>query len=700
MHCLIYLSSQKWPPNTHASLTQLGTNILQNSKGISGRPAADNATAALAHLIAPEMKKIHLMKNVNMREEEFVNRVNDRTPNILHQALSRDALSAITRSKFDLYRFGLAQLSISDQENLIRSSNRNLIKAYTPKVTLYEAVHHGVAYKASFNGTSGLILKSGSEESEGGIDYYLFSEERGWGSPVVSKITEKIHLAGSVNKYVNENHAAFTRGLGFPSANQTAFETNSLSIHATTLDEIARSVSRLQSTYPAQIHNGIFNVPQSQQASPNLVEKIFHSNIFAIGKFVIGVLPAGSCVIAVLDIAEMIALPAKTNAELKDQGLTLAVDALFCFSGMIKLGETQNIIRSVRNAFNFNSPDEFAAKKMAKSSAEQSSEIDAGSELLDNSRKLVMAEQLAAAPPDFDFRTGFSDFVESALTKTSGVPDIIFIHKNRLEVPPDLQPEGLIQKSAGGPLFLVVNVGDSEKRVSYLWNESEKQLERQTDQWLNAYGHLMDRDPKALTLFKQDLLRRAYSKHISDILYNNNCLNAIQQHEYQSHFDHPPESVVDGVYSVGDRRYIKINKQFYMLAHKPELAAVERVVGQGIPKDLQLDMRYDGATWKVVNNHLISPISKLPERITSFSDALKQGFNLPEGWQATAMYVDRENTDQFIFSFRDSDGNTLYRRGPDRKKPSKCYPKKSLKKFVATGRDVRRLMVPAQGAAQ
>ena len=668
MHCLISLSSTEWPLNTHASLTQLGANLLQHSKGIPGEAAPDNATSALAHLIAPEMQKIRLMKVVSLREEEFVKRANDRDPNVgLHQALSRDALSALTRSKFDLYRFGLAQLPISDQENLIRSSNRNLIKVYTPTVTLYEAVHYGVAYKASFNGTSGLILKSGSEDNEGGIDYYLFSEERCWGSPVVSKITKNIHRAGGVNKYVKENHAAFTHGLGFPSVNQTAFETNSFSIYATTLDEIAISVSGLQSNYPAQIHEGIFGVPQPQQSSPNLAEKIFHSKIFAIGKFVIGVLPTGSCVIAVLDIAEMIALPAKTNAELADQGLTLAADALFCFSGMIKLGETRNIIRSVRTAFNFNSPEDFAADKMAKPKTEQLREIDVEFGSPDGSPKLVLAEQLATAPQDFDFRTGLSDFFGTPITKTSGVPDIIFIHKNRLEVPPDLQPEGLIQKSAGGPLFLVMNVGDSEKRVSYLWNESERQLERQTDQWLSAYGHLMDRDTKALTLFKQDLLRRAYSQHISDILYNNNCINAIQQHEYQSHFDHPPESVIDGVYSVGDRRYIKINKQFYMLAHKPELAAVERVVGQGIPKDLQLDMRYDGATWKVVNNHLISPIRQLPEFITSFADALKQGFNLPEGWQASAMYVDSENTDQFIFSFRDSNGNTLYRRGPDRK---------------------------------
>ncbi|QRX82132.1 hypothetical protein [Glaciimonas sp. PAMC28666] len=667
MHCLIYLSSKEWPPNTYASLTQLGTNLLQHSKGIPSEAAPDNATSALAHLIAPVMQKIRLMKVVSLREEEFVNRVNERDPNAaLHQALSRDALSAVTRSKFDLYRFGLAQLPISDQENLIRSSNRNLIKVYTPKVTLYEAVHYGVAYQASFNGTSGLILKSGSEDSEGGIDYYLFSEERCWGSPVVSKITENIHRAGGINKYVKENHAAFTHGLGFPSADQTAFETNSFSIYATTLDEIALSVSGLQSNYPAQIHEGIFDVRQPQQPSPNLAEKIFHSKIFAIGKFVIGVLPTGSCVIAVLDIAEMIALPAKTDAELADQGLTLAADALFCFSGMVKLGETRNIIRSVRAAFNFNSPEEFAAGKAAKPPPEKSSEIEQEFGSLDGAPKLASGESLSTATRGLGFRSGLSDFVDTPLT-TSGVPDIIFIRKNRLEVPSNLQPEGLIQKSAGGPLFLVLNVGDSEKRVSYLWNESERQLERQTDQWLNAYGHLMDRDPKALALFRQDLLRRAYSKHISDMLYNNNCINAIQQHEYQSHFDHPPVSLADGVYSVGDRRYIEINKQFYMLAHKPESAAVERVVGQEIPKDLQLDMRYDGGKWNVVSNHLISPVSQLPKVITTFADALKQGFNLPEGWQATAMYVDSENIDQFIFSFRDSDGNTLYRRGPDRK---------------------------------
>ena len=664
LHSLIDLPLEEWPSSTYDSLLQFSSGLPQN---LSGKPRAttdERIKEALAALIAPEMPKIHLMKLVKIKEDLFTKAVNDQVSNALHQRQSQDALKNLIRAKFDLYSYGLAHLPLSDRENLIFESNRNLVRIYTPRVTLYEASHAGVAYQASFNGTSGLILGAGPTESDGSTDYYLFSEERSWGSPVVSKITEQIRRTGSVNKYVSENHLAFTSGIRFPSTNHTAFDTTAFSISATTLDEIAFSVSDALS-YPPEIHNGLSVVSPSQPLTPGLAEKIFHSKIFAIGKFVIGIFPGGNCVIAVLDVAEMIALPAKTDAELIDQGITLAVDSLFCFTGLIKLGETRNIIRSARTAFNFRTPEEFGAVKVAKQKLEPPSDIE--EPVLVDGLKLTEGRERGLSRQNLRFRTGISELVDIAPLKAPTFPSIISIHDNTLNVPYALRPEGLIQKSDGGPIFVVMDVGEPGKRVSYLWNESDRQLEQQTDQWLSAYGHLMDRDPKVLALFVQDLTRRFYSKHISDMLYHNKCVTALNQRQYQSHFDHPPEGEVNGVYRVGDRRYIKLVDQFYLLSEKQGSPTVERIVGQGIPEDLQLDVQYDSATWHVKNNHLIKPLHQLPDGVTSFDGALKKGFNLPEGWQSTAMYIDSQNGDQFIFSFLDRDGNTLYRRGPDRK---------------------------------
>ncbi|MEB0013919.1 hypothetical protein QN379_23175 [Glaciimonas sp. Gout2] len=375
LHSVIDMSPSAWPSATGQALMRSYNWQTKNISGERLGTPSERIKFALATLIAPDIPKIRLMQEVEINEEEFLLSVNDRfNGDALHKLQSKNALNKLKLSKYNLYNYGLEHLPLWDRENLIASGNAAQLEVFVPKVILYEAKHADVSYKAVFNATSGLIIRTGSINNDAPSDYYLFSEERSWGSPVVSKITEQIHQAGSVNKYVNENHASFTSGVRFHPSNHTTFEATSTFIHAENFDKIARVVSGLQSFSPT-IHERFTDASPSQPLSPTLTEEIFHSEIYALGKFIIGMIPGGNCVIAIMDTAEMIALPAKTEDGKAEQGLAVEMDALFCFTGLVKADQARYLIPSVRTPFNYRSPNEFAASKATEHLSKQPPEI-------------------------------------------------------------------------------------------------------------------------------------------------------------------------------------------------------------------------------------------------------------------------------------------------------------------------------------
>ncbi|MGZ9709894.1 hypothetical protein ACXX82_03640 [Glaciimonas sp. GNP009] len=667
LHSLIDLSPAAWPLTTAPALIRFCNSLTKNTPNERLGSHVERMKSGLASLMTPLLPKIRLMQAVQEKGEHFSWIINDRsTENVLHKQQSKNALEELLLSKYNLYNFGLAQLPITDRNNLIRSGKVAHLEVFLPRVILYDAQHADISYKAAFTATSGLIIRTGSINDAVSSDYYLFSEERSWGAPVVSKITEQIQQAGGVTEYVNKHHASFTSGIRFPPSDHTSFEAPSIFGFATNLDEIAFVVSELQ-IFPAAIHKRIPQTSPSQPHPQTWTEEIFHSNIYALGKFIIGLIPEGNCVIAILDTAEMIALPAKTDEGRAEQGMAIGTDALFCFTGLIKINEAQYLIPSVRAAFNYGSADEFATSQVEKHLSEQMPKTGPVADLADEKIKPGERAHVATKPEDLHFRTGISEFFDTAPVIVEALPNKISVQGNTLNVPHNLSPKGLIQKSDGGPIYLVMALDHSGKRVSYLWNESEEKLELQTEQWLQGYGHLIDEDPQILWMFIKNFPKRVSSAGIAEMLYDNKRLNGVRKVEYQSFFDHTPEQVERGVYSIGDREYIQLKGEFYLLEKEIKADGERRIMGEGIPKDLRLDMKYDGVNWHVTNNHLITPVTSLPETIVSFNEALEQGFNLPEGWSTSTMYIDNSNPDQFVLSFQDKSGKTQYRYGPDRK---------------------------------
>ncbi|MEB0010283.1 hypothetical protein QN416_01485 [Glaciimonas sp. Cout2] len=663
LHSLIDIAPSAWLPSTGSTLTRFGQSIEKRIYGEPSGTATDRMKSGLAALIAPEIPRIRLLQEVNISEERFLRNINDQfNEDGVHKRQSEAALDLLIFSKFKLYSFGLKQLPQIDQDNLVSASRIGQLEVFMPKVVLYDTQHADISYKAALKATSGLIARTGHTESE----YYLFSEGRCWGSPVVSKVTEQINRAGGVAQFVNQNHASFTNGIQFQPSNQITFEAPSVYIFSTNIVEIATVVSDLQS-FPSAIHKRFTDASPSQPISSTWTEKIFHSDIYAIGKFIVGLVPDGNCVIAVLDMAEMIVAPAKTDAGIATQGLAVATDALFCFTGLIKKNQAQYLMRYVRTPFNYRSSEEFATHKTAQHISEQSPKIEQARGITKKGAESVLSNPLSTRHEDLHFMSDMSEFFDPAPVELTVPPNLISLLGDTLTFPHNLSPSGLIQKFDGGPIYLVMDVSNSGKKVGYLWNEAERQLEKQTDQWLRGYRHLIDDDPQILNSFTQNFPLHSSSARVSDMLYNNKLIKEVRQIKYQSFFDHLPEQLDLGVHSVGDREYIKIEDEFY-LVERQLLPTNERcIIGESMPEDLRLDMQYDGATWQISNNHLITPKPTLPSGVTSYQEALQRGFNLPEGWSEPIMYADNTNSEQFIFSFQDKSGRTRYRHGPDRK---------------------------------
>ncbi|MGZ9709520.1 hypothetical protein ACXX82_01705 [Glaciimonas sp. GNP009] len=668
LHSLINLSPQAWPSTTGAALIRFYNSLPANTPGELLKSPAERMKAGLSSLMAPVLTKIRLLQEVKIKENAFLLCAAERFNNdTFHEQQSRSALNELELSKFHLYKFGIEHLPQTDQENLIRSSSEGRLEVFVPEVILYKAEDDNASYKATLTATSGFIVGTGSTHSTGSSEYYLFSEERSWSSPVVSRITKQI--AGDVTRYVNDHHATFTSGVRFQPSSQISFETSSIFTFGTNPDEIAIALSGLYN-FPPSIHKRFIDASAEKPPSTTVTGNL-HSTIYAFGKFLIGMIPEGSCVIAVLDTAEMIALPANTDEGLAEQGMAIGTDALFCFTGMVRAEQASYLIPSVRPPFNFRTSDEFAESKITTHLAKQAPETGSKVDLKQERRKLAASTHMAMKPKDLQFRTGISEFIDTTPAKIVTLPNKISVRGNTLRVPRNLAPKGLIQKSEGGPIYIVMGLANSEKKVSYLWNEPKQILELQTDQWLKSYEHLLDQDPQVLSTFMRKFPQPSSSADVAGMLYNNKRLNSVRQIKYQSFFDHPPVQAKHGIYSVGDREYIKLEGGFYLLEEQSEPSGERRIkgegiLGKGIPEDLRLDMKYDGANWYVTNNHLITPMSELPKTITSFNAAIEQGFNLPEGWSTSTMYVDHFNRDQFIFSFHDKEGRIQYRSGPDR----------------------------------
>ncbi|MDY7548114.1 hypothetical protein RGU75_17975 [Glaciimonas sp. CA11.2] len=668
LHSLIDLDPLAWSSSTGTALIRFDDSRANDIAGERLGSAADRMKSGLAFLIAPEIPKIRLMQKVKLSEEEFLICVNDRfNDDAVHNQQSKDALGRLEQSKFDLYNYGLEHLPLSHQKNLIRAAHFGALEIFVPRVILYEGKHGDIAHKATFKATSGLIASVGNSGSGAPPEYYLFSEEGYWGSPVVSVITSYVKESGGVAAYVNKHHASFTSGVRFKPSNQTSFETASFSTYATNLKEIALVVSQVQS-FPSAIHQRFTDASSTQRMHITLAQKIFSSSIYTLGKFIIGMVPYGNCVIAVLDTAEMVALPAETDKGKVEQATVIATDALFCFTGLVnEVKEAKVVMNSARAVFRSRSPNEFAETKIKEHLAGPSLNKDEKVGLTNGGLRFDTVKHLANNPADLHFRTGISHFIEFAPSAISPTPNKISFKKDNLNVPNNLVPKGLFQKSEGGPICLVLALDNTEKRVGYLWNESEKQLELQTDQWFDAYSELTDEDIQIVDLFTKNAPTHITSTRISDMLYNNKCLNAVRKFYYQSYFAHPPENINHGVYTVGDRQYLKLDEEFYLLEEQSKPSLERRIIGEQMPEDLSLDVQYDGKKWRVIKNYLITPATKLTNTVATFEEAIKHGFNLPEGWSTSAMFFDNSNPDQFVLSLRDSEGNTKYRLGPNRK---------------------------------
>ncbi|KAF3997185.1 hypothetical protein [Glaciimonas immobilis] len=670
LYGLMDVDPENWPPAVSAALLRLGDTLARADASQPFGSVADRTRAALAFVIEPEMEGIRRLQKVEILEKEYLAKVSDQSSSDgLHQQESQAASRALNAGKFEVYSFGLERLPSKDRAIILEACHKNQLKVYIPKAILYDGMHNGVGHKASFKAVSGLILRTGPLGSEDDAEYYAFSQGRAWGSSVIYKDTRKVKKAGGILPYLRKNHAAFTSGISF--SEQTRFETEVMEVKAKNLDGIARAVSDLQG-YPSELNKKLFNRPPSS-ASPQLSESkepedIFHSDILLLGEVFFGFFPGGACLIAAVDIAAMIFAPGKTDADLAAQEIALGIDGAFCVSGMPNIGSTRTFVQSLRPAFRYSSSKKFAADKVLKGKLENPSEAGLAFGLFEGGVKPAAAsEHVATAPNDLTFMTGISEFFDPSPLKASAYPDIILLHENALNIPPNLVPEGAIQKSEGGPVYLVLSERDAAKRVSYMWNEAERQMERQTPQWLMSYGKFMDRDPKVLALFTEALPQRLSSMHIADRLYDNKCFRALHQQPYHSHLSYPLPEAERGVYTIGKQRYLKHENRFYLLANTLELTATERIVGERMPEDLQLDVYFDGTAWRIAETHLITPVLYLPESVTTFEGALKEGFNLPEGWEATGAYIDNNNSEQFIFSFKDSEGNTVFRRGPNQK---------------------------------
>ncbi|KAF3997186.1 hypothetical protein [Glaciimonas immobilis] len=665
LHGLIDTDPSHWPPAVNAALLRLYKTFAATDPGQPSGTVDERMKAAIAFMIAPEMEKIRRLQAVEVKEKEYLATVsNPSSDEGLHQREAQAAAHALATSKFNLYSLGLEQMPLRDRQNILNACHKDQLTVYLPRAILYDATHEGVAHKATFNAVSGLILRTGALGTEKDAEYYALSEGRAWASPVVHTVTQPIRKAGGINQYVIKNHAAFTRGTGF--SNQTRFETEAVDIKAANLDEIARVVSSLQG-YPSELNKKFHNLSPPQSEGPTGAEKFFHSTIFLLGETFFGFLPGGPCFIVAADIAAMVLAPGKTDEEKAEQVMAFGTDGLFCASGMLKAGSTRTLIRSYRPLMRYMTPEKFAADKVLKQKLAHPSETGVEAGLFTDRGRPVESAHFATASKDLPFMTGISEFFDPSPIKASEYPDTILLHENALNIPSNLVPEGVIQKPEGGPVFLVLSEVKSKERVGYMWNESVGQMERQSKEWLNFYEKFMDRDPKVLALFTEDSPHRLSSAYISDRLYDNECFNTLHQRPYDSHLPYRLPEPERGVYTVEKQRYLKHKNKYYLLATTLESTATERIVGEGMPEDLQLDVYFDGTAWRITKTYLITPVLNLPASVTSFEGALKEGFNLPDGWEATGAYIDNHNSEQFIFSFEDREGNIVHRRGPNRK---------------------------------
>ncbi|KAF3997187.1 hypothetical protein [Glaciimonas immobilis] len=664
LHCLMDMDSKNWPRAVGAVLLDLGNALSGVIPGQPSASVADRKRAALAFLIAPEMEKIRRLHTVEALAKALLAKVNDQSnEDALHQQESADASRLLAAGKYSLYSLGLERMPLRDRQNILNACQRNQLRVYLPRAILSD----GVAHKATFNAMSGLILRTGPTDVEKDAEYYGFSEARAWAAPVVYKVTQPIRKAGGINQYFSKNHAAFTSGISF--SNQTRFETESVDIKAGDLDELALEVSDLQS-YPLELNKKFSNLSPPQPEGPTGAEKFFHSKIYVLGETFIGFLPWGPCFIVAGDIAEMIFAPGKTNAEWFEQEIRTVTDGMFCATGMLKAGSTRALIRSYRPLMRYMTSETFAADKDLTEKIEQPHEADLESGLFDEnveSAAATASAHFATPSKDLLFMTGITEFFDPSPLRASEYPDIILMHQNALNLPSNLVPEGVIQKSEGGPVFLVLSEVKSRERVGYRWNEAVGQMERQSNEWLSFYEKLIDRDPKVLALFTEDSPHRLSSTYISDRLYENKCFSRLHQQSYHSHIPYLLPEAERGVYTIRQQRYLKHGNKFYLLANTLESTATERIVGERMPADLQLDVYFDGTTWRITKDYLITPVLNLPESVTSFEGALKEGFNLPHGWEATGAYIDNHNSEQVIISFKDSEENTVFRRGPNQR---------------------------------
>ncbi|KAF3999322.1 hypothetical protein [Glaciimonas immobilis] len=672
LHCLIDLASEAWPRSVVTTLKSLGKLISKNAMEESAAMSEDDQMrAGLAHLIGPQMEKIALQKKVKDSEEKFLQSIRGVTgAQGSDQQLSKQMLSQLETDRQNLYHYGLAHLPEVDREKIESAARSGDLVLLTPKLTLHKKISGGTLYTSVFHPSSGLIVQVGKGGfNDPTVEFYLLSEESGWASSVASNITAKINAVGGIDAYVTKFHRSFTSGLrtNVPGGNvydlrREIFKCDGGTQHC--LDDLAKKVVNLQ-TLPPEIHKLIPPRP-ADIPHETWLRHFVHSKVYIIGKFIIGIIPKGSCVLTVLDAGEMTFTPEETDEGHKDQLDAFVLDSLFCFSDIVKLNAFGGGARqAVRSPFKYSSEKEFATDKVASRTSGQKHSED--SKVLDPvDFKPLVNEFLATPREDLHLRTSFSDMMGAASTDDLGLPDLISIDGNTLNVPSHFVHKAFIQKPESGAMYLIMRSEESEQDIAYLWNEAARTLERQTPAWLDGYAHLMDQDPLLWERFKENLPLGIDSGSISHKLKENRYFGGLKG--FESHFATVSDAADRSIYPIGDRHYIKLHGKDFLLeklSHPSEKSSEWRIVGESLPEDLRLDVLFDGFTSKIIKTHLITPVKHLPDSIVSLEEAVKYGLNLPEGWRVEKLYSDDTNGERFILEITDQKGNKFFRAGPN-----------------------------------